>query len=224
MKILDITQSGKRGLTVSQGGRFGQISRALVIPTNPKTQAQLNIRAALTIAAQNWRGLTEDQRAAWTAAAKSINSTARGGTKGVLTGNNLFTKVNCLNQLIGANVVNDPPVKPNFEVSPVGALLATNAGGVVTLKLSQADAFPVGTDGLLEASAPQSAGREVCSDFRLLGLTPPPVQGASDISNLYRIRYGNPPAGSKVFIRVTPLTAGWKGGSSLTTAIIPAAA
>jgi hypothetical protein len=37
MKILDIPQSGKRGLTVSQGGRYGQISRALVIPSNPRT-------------------------------------------------------------------------------------------------------------------------------------------------------------------------------------------
>jgi hypothetical protein len=39
MKILDIPQSGKRGLNVSQAGQFGQISRALAIPSNPRTQA-----------------------------------------------------------------------------------------------------------------------------------------------------------------------------------------
>jgi hypothetical protein len=33
MKILDIPQSGKRGLTVSMPGRYGQVSRALVVPT-----------------------------------------------------------------------------------------------------------------------------------------------------------------------------------------------
>jgi len=44
MKILDIPQSGKRGLTVSMGGRYGQVSRALAIPSNPRTVAQLNVR------------------------------------------------------------------------------------------------------------------------------------------------------------------------------------
>ena len=37
MKILDIPQSGKRGLNVSQDGAFGQISRTLAIPANPRT-------------------------------------------------------------------------------------------------------------------------------------------------------------------------------------------
>ena len=37
MKILDIPQSGKRGLNVSQAGQFGQISRTLAIPANPRT-------------------------------------------------------------------------------------------------------------------------------------------------------------------------------------------
>ena len=224
MKILDIPQSGKRGLTVSQGGRFGQISRALVIPTNPKSAAQLGVRASLTLVAQAWRGLTELQRTAWTNAAKTVNSVARGGTKGVLTGNNLFTKVNALNLLIGENLVNDPPVKPNFTISPIGSLVVTNVGGVISLKLGQASAFPEDTSGLLEASAPQSAGREVCSDFRLIGITPAPAQGSADITNLYTGRYGAPPVGTKVFVRVTPLTAGWKGGPSLSSAIVPASA
>jgi hypothetical protein len=40
MKILDIPQSGKRGLNVSQAGQFGQISRTLAIPANPRSLAQ----------------------------------------------------------------------------------------------------------------------------------------------------------------------------------------
>ena len=46
MKILDIPQSGKRGLYVSQGGRYGQISRMLVIPGNPRTAFQMDVRHA----------------------------------------------------------------------------------------------------------------------------------------------------------------------------------
>jgi hypothetical protein len=62
MKILDIPQSGKRGLTVSQNGRYGQISRALVIPANPQTAAQLNVRSILAAVATRWDALTEAQR------------------------------------------------------------------------------------------------------------------------------------------------------------------
>ena len=60
MKILDIPQSGKRGLYVSQGGRYGQISRALVIPSNPRTVRQTNVRGILSRVAAGWLGLKLD--------------------------------------------------------------------------------------------------------------------------------------------------------------------
>jgi hypothetical protein len=46
MKILDISQSGKRGLTVSNNGGYGRISRALVIPANPRSAPQQGVRTA----------------------------------------------------------------------------------------------------------------------------------------------------------------------------------
>jgi hypothetical protein len=49
MKILDIPQSGKRGLNVSQAGQFGQMSRTLAIPSNPRTPAQMGVRNILII-------------------------------------------------------------------------------------------------------------------------------------------------------------------------------
>ena len=59
MKILDIPQSGKRGLTVSMNGRYGQVSRTLVIPSNPRTPAQLNVRQLMSTQAAAWRTLTQ---------------------------------------------------------------------------------------------------------------------------------------------------------------------
>jgi len=47
MTILDIPQAGKRGLTVSQGGRYGQISRALVILSAPPASSAPPPRSAL---------------------------------------------------------------------------------------------------------------------------------------------------------------------------------
>ena len=65
MKILDIPQSGKRGPNVSLGGRFGQTSREMVIPTDPRTGAQLRVRRLLSDVASKWRTLTQAQRDAW---------------------------------------------------------------------------------------------------------------------------------------------------------------
>ena len=59
MKILDIPQSGKRGLNVSQAGQFGQISRALAIPSNPRTPAQMAVRNILRRVSASWRALSE---------------------------------------------------------------------------------------------------------------------------------------------------------------------
>ena len=72
MKILDIPQSGKRGLNVSPAGQFGQISRALAIPANPRSSSQMTTRGILTKVSARWRALQEIQRAAWMAAAKEI--------------------------------------------------------------------------------------------------------------------------------------------------------
>ena len=61
MKILDIPQSGKRGPNVSLGGRFGQTSREMVIPTDPRTAAQLRVRRLLSDVASKWRTLTQSR-------------------------------------------------------------------------------------------------------------------------------------------------------------------
>jgi hypothetical protein len=86
MKILDIPQSGKRGLNVSQAGQFGQISRALAIPSNPRTPSQMGVRTILSRVAARWRVLEEAQRAAWMAAAKEAKSNTRLGQNGTLSG------------------------------------------------------------------------------------------------------------------------------------------
>ena len=46
MKTLGKLQPGKRGLYVTRGGRYGRISRAYVVPRDPRTEAQMSIRRA----------------------------------------------------------------------------------------------------------------------------------------------------------------------------------
>lgn len=222
MKILDIPQSGKRGLNVSQGGRYGQISRALAIPTNPQTMAQRTIRSNFSSVSQNWRKLTDEQRAAWIAVAATIQTKSRLGQSGAMTGSQLFNKINCALLAISSPTVVVPPARPSIEPLTISALVITNtvAGGV-KLSLTAPDAPPEGT--MLRASAPMSAGRTVCKAFVLLGTLDSPVGNAVDITAAYTARYGAPTAGSRVFVQVNQNQNGWEDLPLSFAAVVPAA-
>jgi hypothetical protein len=221
MKIVDIPQSGKRGLYVSQEGRYGLISRAYVIPANPRTPAQMSVRAILTRVATHWRALTEAQRAEWIAAASSVQSVSRLGS-GPLTGLQLFNKINCILLQFGQEQVDAPPARPQFpDLAPKG-LVITNTDGVIALTLS-CPGDP-GDSTIVRASKPVSQGYQKFTDFRVLGICPAPTGGAADITALYTARYGVPAVGTKVFIRVNQFVDGWEDIPITFAAIVPAAA
>ena len=200
MKILDIPQSGKRGLNVSQAGQFGQISRALAIPSNPRTPAQMTTRGILTKVSARWRALEETERAAWVAAAKEAKSNPRLGQSGALSGFLLFTKINCTLAQFGQEQVDAPPEHPQFPALAAQNLVITNTAGVIALRLT-CPTDP-GENTIVRGSAPVSQGRQSNASSRVLGMCPAPVGGSADITGLYTARYGVPPVGKKVFVRV----------------------
>jgi hypothetical protein len=221
MKIIDIPQSGKRGLYVTQNGRFGPISRAWVVPANPQTPAQMNIRAILTRVAARWRTLEESQRAAWTAVASGVQSASRLGMSGPLTGAQLFNKINCSLYIFGQEQVDAPPARPQFAALAPQGLVISNTAGAIALKLT-CPADP-GDSTIVRGSAPISQGRAKCRDFRVLGMCPAPAQGAADITSLYVARYGEPGVGDKVFVRVNQIVDGWEDQPLTFAAIVPEA-
>jgi hypothetical protein len=151
-KILDIPQSGKKGLDVSMNGRNGQVRRTLVIPTNPRTASQMTVRAKLSIVAKHRRTLTENQRQAWNSADNTYSSTAPLGQSGPLTGLQLFIKVNATLAEFGQDQVDTPPTYPSFDKLAPQDLTATSTGGVVALKLT-CPTSP-GQNTIIRASAP----------------------------------------------------------------------
>ena len=86
MKIIDVPSSGKLGIQVRFPGRNGQIVRSWVTPSNPKTVAQLQQRAAWTGQATRYGALTDPQQDAWVAAAATYQSRSKLGQSGPLTG------------------------------------------------------------------------------------------------------------------------------------------
>jgi len=222
MRISDIPQSGKRGKTVSMGGRYGQVSRVLTSPSNPETPAQMTIRRILRKVSARWRALQQSQRAAWIAAAQNFKSRSRVGESGPLTGAQLFNKINCTLLLFGQEQVDAPPQAPQFADLAPQNLLITNSSGTIALKLT-CPTSP-GTNTVVRASAPVSAGREQCGGYRILGMCPTPAQGSADITSLYTARYGVPAAGTKVFVSVSLMVDGWEDIPAKFSAIVPASA
>ena len=71
-------------------------------------------------------------------------------------------------------------------------------------------------------------GQEACSRARTkrrnvsyLGLLPPPIGGLSEITRLYRAKFGEPRPGRKVFIVTCQEKDGWKGLDLETSATVP---
>jgi hypothetical protein len=220
MKILDIPQSGKRGLNVSQAGQFGQISRALAIPSNPRSPSQMTTRGILTKVSARWRALQEIQRAAWMAAAKEAKSSSRLGQSGALSGFLLFTKINCTLAKFGQDQVDAPPAQPLFPDLAPRSLVITNTGGAIALKLTCVG--DPGENTIVRGAAPVSQGRETCNDFQVLGTCPAAVAGFADITALYTARYGVPPVGKKVYIQANQFVDGWEDLPVSFWAIVPA--
>jgi len=221
MKILDVPSTGKRGVVVGQGGRYGQVSRILAIPTNPRSAAQLAARQALSNQAKKWRTLTQAQIAAWNTTAGAQQTTPEDGQSGRMTGLQLFIQVNTVALLTGQPTVSDPP----GAVMPVGlpaiTLTIANTAGVISIKLATAGTMPA--IALVKACPPQSAGVSVCDKWRILGLCPAVTSGAADITALFTAKFGAPKAGTKLFIQVEEVAGYTEEIPSQYEGVVPAA-
>ena len=219
MKIIDVPQSGRLGTFISFRNRYGQFRRRYVVPKDPRSPAQMGVRSRFGRVSARWRVITDEQRAAWTAAAREIASRSRLGKSGPLTGCQLFVKINSNLAFVGQAQVDDPPDYPRFGANPVGSLTITNTRGAIALKLSVPTA-PTGNI-LVWGAAPGSAGASFPGRFTFLCMLPNPVAGVSDITKLYVDKYGVPPAGKRVFIHTRQQVNGWQDAPKQTTAVVP---
>ncbi len=221
MKIIDVPQSGHLGTFITFTNRFGQFRRPYVVPRDPRTPAQLQVRSRFGRISARWRILTDKQRAAWTSSASENQSRSRLGKSGPLTGCQLFVKINTNLAFVGEDQLDDPPNFPQFADNPVGDLSITTTDGVMAIKLSVPSEPP--RHMLVWATAPASAGTSFAKRFVFLGLLPPPVAGFSDITQLYVARYGLPPARQRIFVRTQQQVNGWQDRPVQTTAVVPPA-
>jgi hypothetical protein len=208
MKIQDIPQTGKLGLTVTWKARNGLVRRIFVTPKNPRTDRQLEVRDLLAQQARRFEALTDAQQNAWNVAAAGFRSTPSLGQSGPVPGLQLFVRINCKLGLLGQTLVDVPPTAPQFPVLAPQSLVITNTAGVVAVKLT-CPTDP-GASTVLRASPPQNAAIRACRNSRIIGVCPAPVAGTADITGLYTAEFGVVPAGKRLFVWASTMVDGFE--------------
>ena len=165
-------------------------------PTAAQRRAQADMR---TLAAA-WNALSEEQRLAWGDADRTNRRGGRANLKRHRSGRRLFTKVSQRRLALGLDLLQLPPGLENCAPHPLLKFHITNCAGRIRLQLT---VIHGDTEGVMLASfRPLNAGVMKWNKFVRLGLLPAPVVGTCDITRLYAAKYGVPPVGKKVFIRL----------------------
>ena len=184
------------------------------------TAGQRRSRAEWSALSAAWNNLAEEQRQAWNEAARR-NRRGGGAAHGQPdTGRRLFARANSRRFALGQDLLTDPPGPDSFRPMPIVRLEITNDGGRIALKL-RVSGGP--TDGVMVSSwHPVSPGVMVWDKFVRIGQLPAPDGGMSDITRLYVAKYGVPPVGKKVFIRIQQLNDYVGNIVQVASAVVPA--
>ena len=219
MRTLDGPQSGARGDVVASRNHYGQHLRKRGRPGKQHTLARFQSDTAMRIVAEAWNNLSEAQRDRWCLTGPAVPSRKVLGKTGRLDGRGFFSKVNLPRARVGQELLLEPPPEESFAQNPAVAFTITNDKWDFAMELTLART-PTG-DIMLWASPPCNAGKRRNWDYRVLGLLPTPVEGANSFRRQYVKRFGVPPVGAKVFLRVREQTNGWRGAPWEASAVVP---
>ena len=137
-------RSGSMGASTYSHNRFGQYVRSRSTPVNPRSPAQVAIRAATLAAQAAWQRLTDLQRKDWEDYAAVVAWRNRFGDSVSLTGQQHFLRVATLARYVGKAAAWDAPPTQFRLPSPdetlaLQDLVVGTAGGKV--------AYGTATDG-----------------------------------------------------------------------------
>lgn len=199
MKMQSIPKRGRVGSVIYCKGRYGNVAREYVPPYNPQTPQQQSHRQNILAVSRRWRTLSLDHCGTWRALAAKTYFVNDEGEQVRLNCFKLFVKVNTRRADLGLPQFDVAPAQPVFSPSPVKELAVTYPDGKFTLKV-RVDGTPAHYI-LAQGARPVRSSVRSVQHFPLLGLLPSPIDGWSDITELYVARYGVPEAGTAVWIR-----------------------
>ena len=219
MKILDTPRSGKLGQAVAFQSRFGLCLRQHVPQKAGLTPSREHSCAIFGGNSRKWGGkLSEEQRDRWTLAGAQVISHPRLGQKGPLTGQQFWQAISTVRAIVGLPETLEVPARPVFSRSNVGRLVIENGADGARLYLVVSGS---NEDIMVFGQEPCSRGRYQRRNVSDLGLVSPPIDGLSEITQLYKAKFGEPRPGTKVFIVTCQEKDGWKGLDLETSATVP---
>lgn len=202
----------KTGGIVYSKNKNGSFIRRKVSPSQPHTSSQAAIRGGLTVTSKDWSNvLTGPQRSAWAAFATLHPVTDQFGASSVLTGHQMYVRVNNALMFAGQPTITDPPL--TFTAPAVTLITAAAAAGAATFNITALtpNPAPTATQYQIYVTKQLPAGRASLATFYrfLLPLTfnvALPVL----LINAYSARFGALTAGKVIGlgIRIIDMTTG----------------
>ena len=198
--------SGKLNGTVFAKNKGGNYMRSKSKPSNPKTAAQMAVRAQFGAISSAWKNLTESARSAWRESASNFPYINRLGDSKILSGFALHQKLNTNLDLIGESMLTFPPepkTPVNFSSINLAAFKPAEGGDQMTI-LAPLSAVDANSKTLIFATPPLSHGVENFENkLRLIGVRPSSSFATEfDVNEEYEEVFGVLPVGAKVGIRV----------------------
>ncbi len=208
------TLRGKHQDIVVRSTQAGHVVAPHVPPKNPKTAAQVAVRTAFSAATSAYGNLAPDQQAGWDALGASTMVTNNVGATFTLSGQQAHVSVNATLAAAGQPTLANAPAKVAPPVLPPSTLTCTLANGQPSLVVHPAQQYA----GLVVIYGTKPLGKGTKSPskstYRKIAVTNALMPAGYDVTTAYVNKFGAPPAGSKVGIKLVPVSA--SGHSGLT--------
>lgn len=214
---------GKEGGIIFSRNTYGAYIKAKVSPTNPQTIYQQVQRGTFTNIAQNWRVLTDPQKAAWVSLGQQVTRVNQFGDQTAYTGFSIFMRINRNRVLTNQSLLTVAPAPPTLAVLSFASFNATAGTPTMTITFTPT---PVGATVFLSVytTAQIATGRRFVKNFRrLLSVTGNAAAGMS-LLTAYNARFGTLVAGRYIAaaIKLIDGTTGFDGGLQVKDVIVGA--
>lgn len=198
--------SGKLNGTVFAKNKGGNYMRSKSKPSNPKTAAQMAVRAQFGAISSAWKALSEGARSAWRESASNFPYINRLGDTKILSGFALHQKLNTNLDLIGESMLTFPPEpRTPINFASIGVTAIKDPEGENNLDIiAPLAAIDTNSKTLIFATPPLSHGVENFENkLRLITVKPSSSFSTKlNVNEEYELVFGELPVGAKVGVRM----------------------